>query len=242
MIRKRLRNRFGIAARRVAVRPHLSWPWRAASLCMLIALGMAIILGIWRYGAEHGLADFGASDANDSRMRITALRNALAQARQMTATNDSQLRIEVAMREKLVAELKKLEEENTRLKADLAVFENLAGGRETNDGLAMSQLQVVPSATAGEYHYRLMLVQGGARREEQKGKLQFIATVQQGGKIDTLRFVFAGDGETPSGEVAFRNFRRLEGTFTIASGSHLKSLEARFIKDGMVKASQTAIF
>jgi hypothetical protein len=209
---------------------------------MLIASGMTIILGIWRYDAEHGVAGFGASDANDSRMRIRVLQDALTQARQVAATNDSQLRIEVAMREKLVVELKKLEEENTRLKADLAVFENLAGGRETNNGLAMSQLQVIPSAAAGEYHYRLMLVQGGARREEQKGKLQFIATVQQGEKIDTLRFLFAGDGETPSGEVAFHNFRRFEGAFTIASGSRLKSLEARFIKNGMVKASQTAIF
>lgn len=241
MIRARLRNRFGIAARRVAVRSHLSWPWRIASLCLLIAAGMVIILGIWLYEGGQALMNFGATTADSSRMQIATLQNALTQARQAATINESRLRIEVAMREKLVAELKGLEEENTHLKADLAVFENLVGGQRNNGGLVMSQLQILPSATVGEYHYRLMLVQAGTQREEQKGKLQLIATIRQGDKTDTLRFVYAENHGESSGEVVFRNFRRFEGAFTITAGARLKSLEAQFIKNGIVKASQTAI-
>lgn len=243
MIRKRLRNHFGIAARSVAIRTHLPWPWRAARLFLFIVFSGFVGLGVWSYSANRPLADlipYGSRRDDEAlQKQIAHLQTTLIEARRATATNESQLRIEMAAREKLLAEFKILENENSRLKADLAAFENLAtSGRANSNGLVMSQLQVLPSASPGEYRYRLMLAQGGVHREDQKGKLRFIATIQQGTKIMTTQFMFHGDAS--SNEVTFRGFRRFEDVFTIPVDAQLKSLEAQFLKDGTIKVSQVA--
>jgi hypothetical protein len=106
----------------------------------------------------------------------------------------------------------------------------------------MSQLQIFPSSAPGEYRYRLMLVQGRDKKQQElKGKLQFIATMQYGTKISTMQFMFMGDGGIDPNQISFRYFRRFDGVFNVLPGAQLKSLEARFIKDGVIKASQTVM-
>ena len=244
MIRKRLRNRFGISAQRVAVRMHLPWPWLALSLITLV--GSALVLGAWLHAAGYLLPGLGrhfiANDLAGMPVKVARFESELELARKMTSSNESRLHIELATQERLAAEIKSLEEENTRLKADLAMFENLAGGHAGTAALVMSQLQIFPSSAQGEYRYRLMLVQGGDKKQQElKGKLQFIATMQYGAKISTMQFMFMGDGGTDQNQVSFRYFRRFDGVFNVPPGAQLKSLEARFIKDGVIKASQTVM-
>ena len=245
MIRKRLRNRFGISAQRVAVRMHLPWPWLALSLITLVAF--ALVLGAWLHAAGYLLPGLGsrfiiANDLDGMSAKVARFESELELARKMASSNESRLHIELATQERLAAEIKSLEEENTRLKADLAMFENFAGGHAGTAALVMSQLQIFPSTAQGSYRYRLMLVQGGDKKQQElKGKLQFIATMQYGVKISTMQFMFMGDGGTEPSQISFRYFRRFEGVFNVPPGAQLKSLEARFIKDGVIKASQTVM-
>ncbi len=244
MIRKRLRNRFGISAQRVAVRMHLPWPWLALSLITLV--GSVLVLGAWLHAAGYLLPGLGghfiANDLVGMPVKVAQVESELELARKMASSNESRLHIELATQERLAAEIKSLEEENTRLKADLAMFENFAGGHAGTAALVMSQLQIFPSTAQGEYRYRLMLVQGGDKKQQElKGKLQFIATMQYGVKISTMQFMFMGDGGTEPSQISFRYFRRFEGVFNVPPGAQLKSLEARFIKDGVIKASQTVM-
>jgi hypothetical protein len=68
--------------------------------------------------------------------------------------------------------LKTLEEENTRLKSDLATFESLAGEPGGESGLAISRLQIVPEG-GGQYRYRLLLAQTGDKKDKEfNGMLQ----------------------------------------------------------------------
>jgi len=244
MIRKRLRNRFGISAQRVAVRMHLPWPWLALSLITLV--GSVLVLGAWLHAAGYLLPGLGghfiANDLVGMPVKVAQVESELELARKMASSNESRLHIELATQERLAAEIKSLEEENTRLKADLAMFENFAGGQANTAALVVSQLQIFPSNTQGEYRYRLMLVQGGDKKQQElKGKLQFIATMQYGTKISTMQFMFMGDGGADPNQISFRYFRRFDGVFNVLPGAQLKSLEARFIKDGVIKASQTVM-
>lgn len=244
MIRKRLRNRFGISAQRVAVRMHLPWPWLALSLITLV--GSALVLGAWLHAAGYLLPGLGsrliANDLGGMSVKVAQVESELELARKMASSNESRLHIELATQERLAAEIKSLEEENTRLKADLAMFESFAGGHASTADLVMSQLQIFPSSAPGEYRYRLMLVQGRDKKQQElKGRLQFIATMQHGTKISTMQFMFMGDGGTDPNQISFRYFRRFDGVFNVLPGAQLKSLEARFIKDGVIKASQTVM-
>lgn len=240
-MRKRLRNRLGIAAQRVAVRKHTPWPWRILSLFLLIAVGLAVILGCWRYITGGQLPNLEPHDSASLQEQVSALQAKLAQAKQAAIANEGRSRIDAAMQMQLASQIKTLEEENARLKSDLAVFENLASRQMESAQLVMSQLQVLPVAE-NAYRYRLTLAQGGAnRRQGQTGKLQFIATLQNGEKISTMRFTFSESEHAEQVSVMVREFRRFDGVFNIPTGTRLTRLEAQFVRDGAIKASQVAV-
>lgn len=238
---RRLRGRFGISAPRVAVRTHLPWYWRA--LAIVVLSGVSLALAGWIYDAGQRFAGFhqGASEHEiaDMRERIASLESDLESARKVAISSESRLRIESTSQERLTAQIRMLEEENSRLKADLATFESLAGGQVGNAGLAISRLQILPG-DGGQYRYRLLLAQTGDKKDKEfNGTIQLVATVQQGKETVMMQFPAAGDPATSQYQVTFRYFRRLEGTFKIAAEDRVLRVEARLVQDGAVKASQS---
>ncbi len=238
---RRLRGRFGISAPRVAIRTHLPWYWRALSVVVLSAASLA--LAGWIYDAGQRFAGFhqGVSEHEiaDMRERIARLESDLEGARKVANSSESRLRIESTSQERLTAQIRLLEEENIRLKADLATFESLAGSQVGNAGLAISRLQILPGG-GGQYRYRLLLAQTGDKKDKEfNGMVQLVATVQQGKETVMMQFPAAGDPAASQYQVNFRYFRRLEGTFKVAAEARVLRVEARLIQDGAVKASQS---
>jgi hypothetical protein len=238
---RRLRSRFGISAPRVAVRTHLPWYWRALAIVALSAASLA--LAGWIYDAGRRFAGFhqGASDLELAAMRerIVQLEVDLERTLKVANASESRLRIESTSQDRLTVQIRTLEEENTRLKADLATFESLAGGQVGNSGLAISRLQIQPSG-GGQYRYRLLLAQTGDRKDKEfNGMIQLIATVQRGKETAMMQFPATGDPAAGQYQVNFRYFRRLEGTFKVAAEARIQRVEARLVQDGVVKASQS---
>jgi hypothetical protein len=238
---RRLRSRFGISAPRVAIRTHLPWYWRALSVIVLA--GASLALAGWIYDAGQRFAGFhqGASEheITSMRERISRLESDLESARKVANASESRLRIESTSLGQLSLQIRTLEEENTRLKSDLATFESLAGGQAGDSGLAISRLQVLPG-DGGQYRYRLLLAQTGDKKEKEfTGMIQLIATVQRGKETVMMQFPAAGDPAASQYHVNFRYFRRLEGTFKVAADARVQRVEVRLIQDGVVKASQS---
>lgn len=241
MTLRRLRSRFGISAPRVAIRTHLPWYWRALSVILLA--GASLALAGWIYDAGQRFAGFhqGASEQEIATMRerISKLESDLESARKVANASESRLRIESTSLEQLSLQIKTLEEENTRFKSDLAIFENLAGGQTGNTGLAISRLQILPIGE-GQYRYRLLVAQIGDKKDKEfNGMVQLIATVQRGKETAMIQFPAAGDPAASQYQVNFRYFRRLEGTFKVAGEAKVQRVEARLIQDGAVRASQS---
>jgi hypothetical protein len=169
------------------------------------------------------------------------LESDLEAARKVENSSESRLRIESTSQVQLTAQIRVLEEENTRLKSDLATFESLAGGQVGNAGLAISRLQILPGG-GGQYRYRLLLAQTVDKKDKEfNGMIQLVATVQQGKETVMMEFPSAGDPAAGQYQVNFRYFRRLEGTFKVAAEARVLRVEARLIQDGAVKASQSVV-
>lgn len=238
---RRLRGRFGISAPRVAIRTHLPWYWRALSIVVLS--GVSLALAGWIYDAGQRFAGFhqGASEHEIAGMRerIAEMEVELERTRKVANASESRLRIESTSQGQLSLQIKTLEEENTRLKSDLATFESLAGGQAGDSGLAISRLQILP-AGGGQYRYRLLLAQTGDKKEKEfNGTIQLTVTVQRGDETAIIQIPASGDPAASQYQVSFRYFRRLEGTFKLAAEGRIQRVEARLIQDGVVKASQS---
>jgi hypothetical protein len=238
---RRLRGRFGISAPRVAVRTHVPWYWRALSVVLLSGASLALAGWIYDAGRQFAGFDRGASEQEigGMRERIAKLEGELESARRIANASESRLRIDSTSQERLAKQISMLEEENSRLKSDLASFESLAGGQAGTAGLAISRLQILPAGD-GLYRYRLLLAQTGDKKDKEfNGMIQLIAIVQRGKETAMIQFPAADDAAASQYRVSFRHFRRLEGTFRIASETRIQRVEARVIQDGVVKASQS---
>lgn len=209
----------------------------------MLLSGASLALAGWIYDAGQRFAGFhqGASDSEIAAMRerMALMESELERTRKVANVSESRLRIESTSLEQLAAQIKTLEEENTRLKSDLATFESLAGEQVGESGLAISRLQILPGG-GGQYRYRLLLAQTGSKKDKEfKGMIQLVATVQRGRETAMMQFPAAGDSAAGEYQVNFRYFRRLEGTFKVAADARVQRVEARLIQDGVVKASQS---
>ncbi|MFZ4535057.1 DUF6776 family protein [Propionivibrio sp.] len=241
---KRLRQRFGINAPRLAIRTYVAWYWRA--LASITILSVSLALAAWIYDAGRRIAGF---QSNESIREIQSLRNhlmeldaELTKLRSLAGSGESSLQIERATQKQLSLQAKALEAENAILKEDLAFFEGLMPTSEAGDevGARIDHLRIEPSGVLGEYRYRMLVVNNAGRQaREIKGALQILVKVQQGGKDVMIILPSATEPNPQRFRFEIKHFHRLEGVFSVPSEVVVKEVEARFLQDSIVRARQS---
>ena len=113
-----------------------------------------------------------------------------------------------------------------------------SGGKE---GVSINRFRVQPETLPGEYRYRLLLVQNGQRVKEFQGTLQFVLNLEQGDRKFVLTLPPEDDKNSKEYQISFKFFQRVEGTFKVAPGAVVKSLQIRVFENGSVapKLSQS---
>jgi multidrug efflux pump subunit AcrA (membrane-fusion protein) len=238
-----LKRRFGIFAPRVAVRAHLPWYWRWLGYITLGALVVGIGWTTYDYGME--LAGFRQSEAQRviSRMseEIQSRDTRIAELRTQVAATERQLQIDRATYGDLGRQVKLLSEENAALKEDLALFQSLMASDEKELGLSINRFRVQPDSLPGEYRYRFLLVQSGQRLKEFQGTLQFVVNLEQGDRKFVVTLPLEEQKSAKEYQVNFKFFQRVEGTFKVAPGTVVRSLQVRVFEIGSItpKLSQS---
>ena len=230
-----LKRRFGISARRMAVRTHVPWYWRWAGIVVLGALIAGIAWEMYDVGME--LAGFRQSEAAPALARLNeelARREVeLAELRTKVAAAERQLQIEHATYGDLTKQMKTLSEENAALKEDLAFFQSLMpAGAKDAAAVSINRVRVQPEAVPGEYRYRLLLVQTGQRAKEFQGSVQLVVNVEQNQKKFVVMVPPEAARNAQEYQVSFKFFQRVEGSFKVPSGAVVKSMQVRVFETG----------
>ena len=229
-----LRRRFGITARRVAVRTHVAWYWRALLIAALGALVVGVGWMTYEYGME--LAGFRQSEAARElarlRQEVREHDEKLAQLQASVAATDRQLQIDHATFGDLQRQVKSLSAENAALREDLAFFQSLMSAESKGASLTVNRFRVRRDAAPGEYRYRLLLVQTGQRVSEFKGKLQFVLNLEQGNRQVVMMLPPENETKVKDYELSFKFFQRVEGTFKVSPEAVLKSMQVRVYENG----------
>jgi len=238
---KKVRQRFGISAPRMMVKTHVAWYWRMLGL--IAVLSCSLVLATWMYDAGRRFAGF---DRSEVEQELSQLRASVKNLTEESATlragvnaSESKLQIEQAAQVQLVKQVKALEDENARLKEDLAFFENLIPGERKDNALSINRFRVEADALPGEFRYRLLLMQGGTRTQPFQGHLQLLVSLQQDGKDAII--ALPEEGAEQGYKLNFRYFQRVEATFRVAPGARVKSVQIRIFESGseQVRASQS---
>jgi len=238
---RRLRGRFGISAPKMTVRTHVAWYWRWLGL--VAALAVAVVIAAWLYDAGRRFAGFDRSEVEQelSRMRESAIKLE-AESKRLCAIADaseSRLKIEQSAQAQLAAQVRSLEDQNTRLKEDLAFFENLT---PATDKLSIHRFKVEPDAMPGEYRYRLLVLQGGRRDREFQGSLQLVVSVQEGDRNATIIVPDQASASDPAYRLRFKYFQRVEGTLKVPPTTKVLAVQARVMEHGSDQARTSQSF
>lgn len=238
---RRLRQRFGIRAPKVAVRTHIPWYWRLLAIVAILSISLA--MARWIYDLGRGIAGFDSSSSmqqiEELKSKILLLESELTDVKAEASTAESNLKIERSAQQQLVQQVRILEGENSALKQDLAFFEGLLpdniGGEA---GVRINRLRVEQDVADGRYRYRMLVVHNASKQQREfRGELQFSLKVQQGGK-DVMIFV-PSEADRDRYRLDVKHFQRAEGVLSVPAGAVLKSVEVRIVSDGSVRARQT---
>lgn len=239
---RRLRTNFSIGSSRMAIRSQHAWYWRWLLNVLMMAAVAAVVW--WLVQNSYRITGFSADEAKRQIEALTAenarAKQELELLRTQVIDRDRQLQVERASQSELARAVAGLQEENASIKEDLGFLRKLMSSTTTSEGLNVSDLKVERDGAPNRYRYRMLLTQGGQRKQDFRGKVQVLARVAQGPNMATYTFPEAGAADALAA-VDFRFYQKVEGRFTVPDGAQLKSAEFRVlaVPGGQVKLSRT---
>ncbi len=235
---KRFRHRFGPAAPKVTVRTHFGWPWYAGGVAILVLIVATVVWWLAQRDEVVALQ----TELKALRQQNLDMGTELEGLRARAGTEQSAVHVERTAQQQLLARMKLLEQENAALKEDIALFERLVPADGAESAVRIERLGVLSAAEPGRFRFRLLIgYQPSKQEREFKGMLQLSIVAMLGGKEIRLKLP-AGDENASDFQIETRHFLRKEGSFVLPVGAKVKSIEARLMQGGVVKASQTAQF
>lgn len=240
--RPRRRRRFQDAQRlglgKAFVRP--AW---GIGLGMLAAL--AIVLGMWLY---HGNEDFRPSHeaasevagAEPLQAELTALTRQHTAVQTALGEAEIQLALQQASQSELLAQLAVADADKHQLKQDLAAFAEVLPTLG-NVAVKIGGFQAGRTDN-GQLRYRLLMMQVGKADADQAfvGELELLATDAQGKDAMMILPVDNQADALPARQpLEFSRYQRIEGVLDLPEGTMIKSLRARVLQKGRVRAEQS---
>jgi hypothetical protein len=239
----KLRQRFGIAAPRVAIHSQIPWYWRWIGFAVL--LGVAAASAAWIYDAGRRFAGFDRSEVTDElsvvRRSLEETQGELERLRAVANAADSRVSIERTAQQNLAQQIRVLEHDNARLKEELATFESMLSSEARNaQALTVHRFKVEPDLLPGEYRYRLLLLTPSTRRERDfHGRLELVVNLTEGGRSAIMSFPEQADAEAAAFKLGFRYFKRVEGTFRVSPKAKVESVQVRIYEGGSMQPRTT---
>ena len=239
----KLRQRFGIAAPKVSVRTHVPWYLRWFGLAALLVL--SISFAFWTWDAGRRFAGFDRSEVEQelsgARGELAKLREELERLRALANAADSKVAIERTAQQKLAQQIRGFEQENARLREELALFESmLSSETATAAPLSILRFKVEPEVLPGEFRYRLLLLASGPRRgREFQGRLELAVGLTEDGRSAIITVPGQGEAEGSAFRLSFKHFQRIDGSFRVSPKAKVGSVQVRVYESGSAEPKVT---
>lgn len=232
----KLRQRFGIAAPKVLVRTHVPWYLRWLGLAVLLAFSAA--LAAWMYDAGRRFAGFDRSEVEQelsaARSELEKLRDERKRLSAVANAADSKVSIERTAQQKLAEQARGLEQENARLREELALFESMLSSDTAGAApLSILRFKVEPDVIPGEFRYRVLLLASGPRRgRDFQGRLELVVSLTDAGRSAMITVPGQADPDAASFRLGFKHFQRVEGIFRVNPKAKVTNVQARVFEAG----------
>lgn len=227
MIAKAIKRRFGLHARKVRVQTEWTVYLRWTAIAFV---GVALCFFGWLAysSADEWDVSIGAKSVlKRVEGEKASLEKENAGLRSELAVLERQLQIERASQAELAKQVKTMADENARLKEDVALVQAVSGADARVDGVKVSSARVIAGSVAGEYSYRIVLLQTGARKKSFEGRYQLVVNMGRDGGKSGLSLPGPGEQGSQPYKLNFRVSQRIEGTFKVDPAASVRSVQIR---------------
>ncbi len=235
-----LKRRFTVSAPRVAVRAHVPWPIRV--LGGAVVLGLAAAVAMWTYDLGSRFAGFNKdelkTELGNLRKQVADLTAERESLSKNSSFGESQVAMDRAAQQQLMAQVKALEADNARLKEENSFFESLLPNTAQQGGLAIRNLRAGLEGAPPALRYRLLVMQAGKNAPDFDGTFQLVLTGTQNGRPYSGTFP-EKPGADAQWRLNFKRYQRIEGVINLPEGTVVKSVQARVLQQGSQKAAQS---
>lgn len=229
-----------ISAPKMTIKRHMPWPLRA--MFMVLVLGLSGAVAMWAY--DLGRNNFAGLNPDGLRDQVETLTEQVkklsAERAQLSTTAnaaESQLNIERSAQAQLAGQIKSLESENAKLKEDLSFFQSLLPTNIGVEGITIQRLKAELVAP-NQVRYQLLAIQGEKGRQF-VGNLQLSVTILQGGKSAIINFPEQNATDPARYKLSFKYYQRVEGVLALPEGATIKTIQARVLERGQMRAQQS---
>lgn len=227
------RNR-GLGSRPVSIRPELPWYWRSSIISTVAIAFLVCAYGMYELGRRLGgtYSERTERERGELQSRVSTLEAELAQLRALAFSSDSRLQVEKTAQSQLASQLKMVEEENARMKEELAFFENIVPGGK-DDRLTIHRFRVEPNGIPGEYRYRLLVLAGSAREDREfNGSVQLVLNTQREERNNVITLPENRGVPDPNYRLRFKRMHRVEGSFRVDPSVKVRGVQIRLLEQG----------
>jgi hypothetical protein len=236
---KRLRATLFMRNRQLRVGTHWAWYWRwLFNLALMLAAGLFVW---WLISNQHKVTGFNPGELRERVEKLTEdnqrLQSQLSASSRKTIDAEQQTAVEKATLSELSKTIAQLQEENAALKEDISFMRKMVTGSSA-EAVSINHLHIERAEVPNLYRYRLVVIQGGDRKQDFKGKLALSAKIQRNGALSTWA---VPDDPSVKTDLEFKFYQRLEGRFAVPEGSQVKALEVKVLAGpgGQTRASKS---
>lgn len=227
-----LRRRLTVTAPRVAIRSALPWPFRWVALAVVLGFCAAVSVWAFEFGKSiAGLDTVSRKELEQLRAEVTRLRDENQERQTVAHAAESLLVAERAAKEGLMAQVRQLEADNRSLRDNLGFFEKLIPAASA-EGVAIRSLQAEVLGGV-QLRWQVLVIQPQRNAPAFNGTLEFVLAGTQEGKPWTLTQAAAEQ------QIQVKQYRRVEGVFDLPPHAVVKTVTARVLEGGAVRATQT---
>ncbi len=228
---RKIRSKIGIRSEKVAIKRHSPWYVKFGGYGLV--MGVAAAVAWYLVDNSYKITGFNREEATAQIAKLTGDNARLQREFELNRTllneREGQLKIERSAQVELAKNVGQVQEENAGLKEDLAFLRNIMSSGNVPEGLSIANLKIEADALPNEFRYRMLLTQGGQRKQDFKGKVQIVARIQTGTQQTAVSFPSDAEVRGQGGEIEFRYYQKVDGRFRIPQGAQLKSIQVRVL-------------
>jgi hypothetical protein len=248
-------RRMSAGTPRMKVRRHVHWSvWLMIQSAVVLVVGGAVS---WAWQGTRGddqaarqslqrdvaalqmAARQHAVELQRLKQQLSSTLEAKAQMQAQAQAANANMLVERVAAERLSAQMRTLETENARLKADLTYLESLLPAGNSDGPIAIRRFEVSPVPESRQLRYRALLTQDARADRDFDGAWQLSVRLES--KAGKKVLVIPDDSEKSEVRVTFRRYQRIEGIFDVPVGMKVRSVQLRVLEGDTLRAQQTAM-